>query len=153
MGRMFGTDGVRGIANADLSCELAMKIGAAGAYVLTSVHNPRILVGQDTRKSGDMLACALSAGICSIGGDVINVGVIPTPAMAYLARLYSADAAVMISASHNTMEYNGIKWFDGDGYKLSDELEDRIEAIVKGEEIMDKPTGSGVGNCLSAPLR
>ena len=107
MGRMFGTDGVRGIANADLSCELAMKIGAAGAYVLTSVHNPRILVGQDTRKSGDMLACALSAGICSIGGDVINVGVIPTPAMAYLARLYSADAAVMISASHNTMEYNG----------------------------------------------
>lgn len=74
MGRMFGTDGVRGIANADLSCELAMKIGAAGAYVLTSVHNPRILVGQDTRKSGDMLACALSAGICSIGGDVINVG-------------------------------------------------------------------------------
>ena len=151
MGRMFGTDGVRGIANADLSCELAMKIGAAGAYVLTSVHNPRILVGQDTRKSGDMLACALSAGICSIGGDVINVGVIPTPAMAYLARLYSADGAVMISASHNTMEYNGIKWFDGDGYKLSDELEDRIEAIVKGEEIMDKPTGSGVGNCLSAP--
>ena len=151
MGRMFGTDGVRGIANADLSCELAMKIGAAGAYELTSVHNPRILVGQNTRKSGDMLACALSAGLCSIGGDVINVGVIPTPAMAYLARLYSADAAVMISASHNTMEYNGIKWFDGDGYKLSDELEDRIEAIVKGEEIMDKPSVSGVGNCLRAP--
>ncbi len=152
MSRLFGTDGVRGIANAELSCELAMKIGAAGAYVLTSdVHNPRILVGQDTRKSGDMLACALSAGICSIGGDVINVGVIPTPAMAYLARLYSADAAVMISASHNTMEYNGIKWFDGSGYKLSDELEDRIEAIIKSNEPMEKPTGSEVGNCLAAP--
>ena len=152
MSRLFGTDGVRGIANAELSCELAMKIGAAGAYVLTSdVHNPRILVGQDTRKSGDMLACALSAGICSIGGDVINVGVIPTPAMAYLARLYSADAAVMISASHNTMEYNGIKWFDGSGYKLSDELEDRIEAIIKSNEPMQKPTGSEVGNCLAAP--
>lgn len=151
MGRMFGTDGVRGIANADLSCELAMKIGAAGAYVLTSVHNPRILVGQDTRKSGDMLACALSAGICSIGGDVINVGVLPTPAMAYLARKYSADAAVMISASHNSMEYNGIKWFDGEGYKLSDELEDRIEAIVKGEEAPKRPIGSRVGSCLSAP--
>ena len=152
MSRLFGTDGVRGIANAELSCELAMKIGAAGAYVLTSdVHKPRILVGQDTRKSGDMLACALSAGICSIGGDVINVGVIPTPAMAYLARLYSADAAVMISASHNTMEYNGIKWFDGSGYKLSDELEDRIEAIIKSNEPMEKPTGSEVGNCLAAP--
>lgn len=152
MSRLFGTDGVRGIANAELSCELAMKIGAAGAYVLTSdVHNPRILVGQDTRQSGDMLACALSAGICSIGGDVINVGVIPTPAMAYLARLYSADAAVMISASHNTMEYNGIKWFDGSGYKLSDELEDRIEAIIKSNEPMQKPTGSEVGNCLAAP--
>ena len=152
MSRLFGTDGVRGIANAELSCELAMKIGAAGAYVLTSdVHNPRILVGQDTRQSGDMLACALSAGICSIGGDVINVGVIPTPAMAYLARLYSADAAVMISASHNTMEYNGIKWFDGSGYKLSDELEDRIEAIIKSNEPMEKPTGSEVGNCLAAP--
>ena len=152
MSRLFGTDGVRGIANAELSCELAMKIGAAGAYVLTSdVHNPRILVGQDTRKSGDMLACALSAGICSIGGDVINVGVIPTPAMAYLARLYSADAAVMISASHNTMEYNGIKWFDGSGYKLSDELEDRIEAIIKSNEPMEKPTGREVGNCLAAP--
>ena len=152
MSRLFGTDGVRGIANAELSCELAMKIGAAGAYVLTSdVHNPRILVGQDTRKSGDMLACALSAGICSIGGDVINVGVIPTPAMAYLARLYSADAAVMISASHNTMEYNGIKWFDGSGYKLSDELEDRIEALIKSNEPMQKPTGSEVGNCLAAP--
>lgn len=151
MGRMFGTDGVRGVANADLSCELAMKIGAAGASVLTSeVHNPRILIGQDTRRSGDMLAAALSAGICSVGGDVINCGVIPTPAMAYLARSYSADAAVMISASHNTYEYNGIKWFDGNGFKLSDELEDRIEAIVRGGDEPVRPVGTGVGHCIDA---
>ena len=104
MARLFGTDGVRGIANGSLSCELAMKIGAAGAYVLTSeVHSPRILIGMDTRKSGDMLSAALTAGICSVGGDAIQVGVLPTPAMAYLVRLYSADAAVMISASHNSM--------------------------------------------------
>lgn len=151
MGRMFGTDGVRGVANADLSCELAMKIGAAGAYVLTSeVHNPRILVGQDTRRSGDMLSASLSAGICSVGGDVINCGVIPTPAMAYLARLYSADAAVMISASHNPYEYNGIKWFDGQGFKLSDELEDEIEAIVKEDRTLPRPSGEGVGHCIEA---
>ncbi len=151
MGRMFGTDGVRGIANGDLTCDLAMKIGAAGAYVLTSaVHNPRILLGQDTRRSGDMLSAALAAGICSVGGDVINAGVIPTPAMAYLARRYNADAAVMISASHNTMEYNGIKWFDGDGFKLSDGLEDRIEAIVKGGEELPRPTGRAVGHCVQA---
>lgn len=151
MARMFGTDGVRGIANADLTCELAMKIGAAGAYVLTSeVHNPRILVGQDTRRSGDMLSRALAAGICSVGGDVIDCGVIPTPALAYLARLYEADAAVMISASHNTYEYNGIKWFNGNGYKLSDELEDEIEAIVKGNRELPRPEGEGVGHCIAA---
>ncbi len=151
MSRMFGTDGVRGVANADLSCELSMKIGAAGAYVLTSeVHNPRILVGQDTRRSGDMLCAALSAGICSVGGDVINCGVIPTPAMAYLARLYSADAAVMISASHNPYEYNGIKWFDGQGFKLSDELEDEIEAIIRENRELPRPAGEGVGHCIDA---
>ena len=110
---------MRGIANRELSCELAMNIGIAGAYVLTSeVHNPRILIGTDTRKSGDMLIAALTAGICSVGGDVIQVGVVPTPAMAYLVRLYKADAAVMVSASHNSMEYNGIKWFDARGFKL-----------------------------------
>ncbi|HWQ57462.1 MAG TPA: phosphoglucosamine mutase [Clostridia bacterium] len=151
MARMFGTDGVRGIANADLTTELAMKIGAAGAYVLTSeVRNPRILVGQDTRRSGDMLSRALAAGICSVGGDVIDCGVVPTPALAYLARLYEADAAVMISASHNTYEYNGIKWFNGEGYKLSDALEDEIEAIVKGERRLPHPRGEGVGHCVTA---
>ncbi|MEG1893058.1 MAG: phosphoglucosamine mutase [Clostridia bacterium] len=151
MARLFGTDGVRGIANADLSCELAMKIGAAGASVLTSeVHNPRILIGMDTRLSGDMLRAALTAGICSVGGDVIDVGVIPTPAMAYLVRKYDADAAVMISASHNSMEYNGIKWFNAHGYKLSDKIEDMIEKMVCSDAELTRPTGSDVGHVIIA---
>ena len=148
--RLFGTDGVRGIANEDLSCELAMQIGMAGAQVLTSeVHNPRILVGRDTRRSGDMLAAALMAGICSVGGDVIDVGVIPTPAMAYLVRLYEADAAVMVSASHNPMEYNGVKWFNGQGFKLSDALEDEIERLIKAPAFQ-RPVGEEVGHIINA---
>ena len=151
MAKLFGTDGVRGIANADLSCELALKIGAAGASVLTSaVHNPRILLGADTRLSGDMLCAALTAGICSVGGDVINVGVVPTPAMAYLVRQYNADAAVMVSASHNSMEYNGIKWFDARGYKLSDALEEQIEAIIADDTPLVHPTGAQVGHVIQA---
>ena len=151
MARLFGTDGVRGIANRDLSCELAFKIGAAGAFVLTNeVHSPRILVGMDTRKSGRMLGAALSAGICSVGGDVLDVGILPTPALAYLVRLYDADAAVMISASHNPMEYNGIKWFDGKGFKLSDETEDRIESIIKGGEELPHPEGRELGRIVPA---
>lgn len=151
MARMFGTDGVRGVANRDLSCELALKIGKAGAYVLTNeVHQPRILLGRDTRLSGDMLSAALTAGICSVGGDVIDVGVIPTPAMAYLARAYEADAAVMVSASHNTMEYNGIKWFDGKGFKLSDGLEDEIEKLIKEGMDFELPTGENVGHVIIA---
>ena len=151
MARLFGTDGVRGIANRDLSCELAYKIGSVGAYVLTNeVHSPRILVGMDTRKSGPMLGAALSAGICSVGGDVLDIGVLPTPAMAYLVRLYEADAAVMISASHNTMEFNGIKWFDKNGFKLSDEIEDRIEAIINSGEEIPKPEGREVGRIIAA---
>ncbi|NLI53293.1 MAG: phosphoglucosamine mutase [Clostridiales bacterium] len=151
MARLFGTDGVRGIANRDLSCELAYKIGAVGAYVLTNeVHSPRILIGMDTRKSGPMLGAALSAGVCSVGGDVLDVGVLPTPAMAYLVRLYEADAAVMISASHNPMEYNGIKWFDKNGFKLSDEIEDRIEEIIQSGEALPTPEGREVGRIISA---
>ncbi len=151
MARMFGTDGVRGVANKDLSCELALKIGMAGAYVLTSaVHKPRILLGRDTRLSGDMLSAALAAGICSVGGDVIDVGVIPTPAMAYLARAYEADAAVMVSASHNTMEYNGIKWFDGRGFKLSDSLEDEIEKLIRDGMSFELPTGEDIGHVIIA---
>lgn len=151
MGRLFGTDGVRGIANQELDCELAFRIGAVGAYVLANeVHSPRILVGMDTRKSGAMLGAALSAGICSVGGDVLDVGVLPTPAMAYLVRQYEADAAVMISASHNTMEYNGIKWFNASGFKLSDEIEDRIEEIIKSGEKLPQPTGRDVGRIIPA---
>ena len=152
MARLFGTDGVRGIANGDLDCNLAFDIGAYGANVLVNeVHSPRILVGRDTRKSGAMLGAALSAGICSVGGDVLDVGVLPTPAMAHLVRLYEADAAVMISASHNTMEYNGIKWFDGNGFKLPDEVEDRIEAAIRAGEALPHPTGRGVGDVIPVP--
>ena len=151
MGRLFGTDGVRGIANRDLNCDLAFQIGAVGAYVLTNeVHSPRILIGMDTRKSGPMLGAALSAGVCSVGGDVLDVGILPTPAMAYLVRLYEADAAVMISASHNPMEYNGIKWFDKNGFKLSDEIEDRIESIIQSGEKLPCPEGREVGRIISA---
>ncbi|MEA4970959.1 MAG: phosphoglucosamine mutase [Candidatus Pelethousia sp.] len=151
MARLFGTDGVRGIANRDLSCELAMQIGMAGAQVLTSeVHHPRILVGRDTRRSGDMLTAAITAGICAVGGDVLDVGVIPTPALAYLVRLYEADAAVMVSASHNTMEYNGLKWFNGDGFKLSDALEDEIERMIREGVSFDRPIGEDVGHAITA---
>lgn len=151
MGELFGTDGVRGIANADLSLELAMRMGQAGAFALASeVHSPRILIGTDTRKSADMLFGALSAGICSIGGDVVYLGVVPTPALAYLVRLYEADAAVMISASHNLMEYNGFKWFDKRGYKLSDSLEAQIEALIRDGCPKPRPTGSLVGRVTRA---
>ena len=125
MGRMFGTDGVRGVANTELTAELAYKLGRAGAYVLTEgTHKPKILVAKDTRISGDMLEAALVAGILSVGAEAIVIGVIPTPAVAHLTRQYGADAGVMISASHNPVEYNGIKFFNSNGYKLSDQLED-----------------------------
>ncbi len=151
MARLFGTDGIRGIANRDLDCLLAYQVGAVGAYVLANeVHSPRILIGMDTRKSGPMLGAALSAGVCSVGGDVLDVGVLPTPAMAYLVRLYEADAAVMISASHNPMEYNGIKWFDKNGFKLSDEIEDRIESIILSGESIPRPEGREVGRIIAA---
>lgn len=148
MSRLFGTDGVRGIANRELTGELAYKLGQAGAYVLTAEtkHTPKILVGMDTRISGDMLEAALTAGLCSVGAEVISLGVIPTPAVAYLTRLYNADAGVVISASHNPFEFNGIKFFNNKGYKLSDALEDRIEAIIlDGAEEILMPTGSSVG--------
>lgn len=139
MGRMFGTDGVRGIANKELTPELAFEIGRAGAYVLTenSGKKPNILVGKDTRISGDILECALTAGLCSVGARVVSAGVIPTPAIAHLVREFDFDAGVMISASHNPFEHNGIKFFSGEGYKLKDEIENRIEAIIldKAEEV------------------
>jgi Phosphomannomutase len=123
MSRMFGTDGVRGIANKELTAQLAYELGRAGAFVLTEgAHKPRILVGMDTRISCDMLESALVAGILSVGAEAVCVGIVPTPAIAYLTRKYGADAGVMISASHNPVEYNGIKFFNGNGYKLSDDL-------------------------------
>lgn len=148
MGRLFGTDGVRGVANTELDVELALKIGKAAAHVLTkeNMHKPKILIGKDTRVSGDMLESALAAGLCSLGASVISLGVIPTPAVAYLTRKYDADAGIVISASHNSAEFNGIKIFNGNGYKLSDEIEDEIESIIKNNfKDVDLPTGDAVG--------
>ncbi|MBO5552567.1 MAG: phosphoglucosamine mutase, partial [Lachnospiraceae bacterium] len=148
MARMFGTDGVRGVANTELTPYLAMQLGAAGATVLANErsYRPTIMVGCDTRISGDMLANALMAGICSVGANAVYVGVVPTPAVAYLANKYKVDAGVVISASHNPVEFNGIKFFNGDGYKLSDELEDKIEELIKnGLKDVPRPTGSRVG--------
>lgn len=148
MSRMFGTDGVRGVAGAELTIELATKLGQAGAYVLTKEqeHQPTLIVGCDTRISGGMLANALMAGICSVGANAIYVGVMPTPAIAYLTRKHKVDAGVVISASHNPMEFNGIKFFNGDGYKLSDALEDEIEELIcNNMKDVVLPIGSGVG--------
>lgn len=148
MGRLFGTDGVRGIANEELTPLLAMQLGQAGAYVLTKEkeHKPTMMVGCDTRISGDMLANALMAGACSVGANCVYVGVIPTPAIAYLTKKYKVDAGVVISASHNPVEFNGIKFFNGNGYKLPDELEDEIEALIRcNMQGVKFPTGSGVG--------
>ncbi|MCB2353132.1 phosphoglucosamine mutase [Clostridium estertheticum] len=134
MSRMFGTDGVRGIANTELTGEIAYKLGRAGAFVLTDgAHKPKIIVGMDTRVSGDMLEAALVAGILSVGAEAICLGVVPTPAVAYLTRKYRADAGIVISASHNPVEYNGIKFFDNNGFKLSDELEDTIQAVIESD--------------------
>ena len=150
MGRLFGTDGVRGIANKDLTNDLAMQIGMAAAEILTKSKNenkkPTVMIGKDTRASGDMLEAALTAGFCSVGVNVFSVGVVPTPAIAYLVGKYNCDAGVMISASHNPCEYNGIKIFQGNGYKLPDEIEEEIEAIIldKKEEIEYK-LGGDVG--------
>jgi len=148
MARMFGTDGVRGVAGSELTIELATKLGQAGAYVLTKEqeHQPTIIVGCDTRISGGMLASALMSGICSVGANAIFVGVMPTPAIAYLTRKHKVDAGVVISASHNPMEFNGIKFFNGEGYKLSDALEDEIEDLINNNmKDVVMPIGSGVG--------
>ncbi len=148
MGKLFGTDGVRGIANEELTVELAYLLGQAGAYVLTKEmkHKPTILIGRDTRLSGEMLAAAMIAGICSVGADVMTMGVMPTPAVSYLTREYGADAGVVISASHNPVEYNGIKFFNRDGYKLSDAIEEEIEALVLDKNsAIELPTGTAIG--------
>ena len=155
MGRLFGTDGARGVANSELTPELAMNIGRAAACVLTKENKrAKILIGKDTRQSSDMLEAALAAGLCSVGADVLILGVVPTPAVAYLVKKYECDAGVMISASHNPCEFNGIKIFRGTGYKLPDEIENRIEAIIlDGAEEPPVKIGGEVGKiayCESA---
>lgn len=153
MGRLFGTDGVRGIANTELTCERAMEIGRAAATVLADGcrRRPTFVIGSDTRASSDMLGSALIAGLCSVGADVIQLGVVPTPAVAYLVGKYKADAGVMISASHNPAEFNGIKIFSGSGLKLPDMLEERIEEIVLDKiRPMAAPIGGEVGKLTYA---
>lgn len=153
MGRMFGTDGVRGVANQELTPELAFKLGRAGSFVLsryTDGQRPRIIVGKDTRISGDMLESALAAGICSTGADTMSTGVLPTPAIAYLTRYYQASAGVVISASHNPVADNGIKFFGANGEKLADEIEDEIEKLIEHPgSIGLRPTGTDIGRMYS----
>ena len=150
MGRLFGTDGVRGVANSQLTCDLAFRLGQAGAYVLSKEHpHPRIVIGKDTRISGDMLEAALIAGICSVGADVLRVGVLPTPGIALLTRTLDVSAGVVISASHNPVQDNGIKFFASTGYKLPDAIEDEIETIVLSEEKpWEVPIGGEVGRVI-----
>lgn len=147
MARLFGTDGVRGIAGKDLDSVLAYKLGRAGAFVLTEgSRHPKILIVRDTRISGTMLEAAMAAGICSVGGTPVLGGVLPTPGCAYLVRELEMDAGIVISASHNPMEFNGIKFFNRDGYKLPDETEDRIEAYATDhEEEIPSATGEDIG--------
>ena len=137
MGKLFGTDGIRGVANDDLSCELSLKVARASAQVLTRhIHKkPKVIIGQDTRESGNMISYAMASGFTSAGADVVLLGVVPTPAVAYLVRLYSADIGVVISASHNPAQFNGIKLFNGNGYKLADDIEDEIEACIFSGDI------------------
>ncbi|WKK21212.1 phosphoglucosamine mutase [Streptomyces olivoreticuli] len=153
MGRLFGTDGVRGVANADLTAELALGLSVAAAHVLAEAgtfegHRPVAVVGRDPRASGEFLEAAVVAGLASAGVDVLRVGVLPTPAVAYLTGALGADLGVMLSASHNAMPDNGVKFFARGGHKLADELEDRIEQTYRAHasgEPWDRPTGAGVG--------
>jgi phosphoglucosamine mutase len=146
MSRLFGTDGVRGVANADLTPELAFRLGEAAGHFLGDRGRGRIVVGKDTRRSGDMLESALVAGVCSGGADALVAGIVPTPAVSFLTRELGADGGVVISASHNPAEYNGIKFFSRDGFKLPDEMEDEISEFVDAERSWRRPTGSDVGS-------
>lgn len=152
MGRLFGTDGVRGVANSELTPELAFKLGKAGAFVLSKNNQrPIVLIAKDTRISGDMLEDAISAGILAMGGNVIKAGILPTPAVAFLVKHFQADAGVVISASHNPFEYNGIKFFNSEGFKLDDNIEDEIEEIILNEiDVNSHITGDKLGRCLEA---
>lgn len=149
MGNYFGTDGVRGIANQKLTPELALKIGKAGAYILSqNVPSKTIILGKDTRLSGDMLEGALIAGICSVGVNVIKVGVLPTPAIAYLTKHLDSIGGIVISASHNPMQDNGIKFFGSNGYKLPDQTEAKIEELMENIDSINLPVGKEIGKVL-----
>lgn len=150
MGKYFGTDGIRGVVNVELDGHLAFKVGRAVAYALSqqSNHRAKILIGKDTRISSDMLEAALTAGICSSGADVESLGVIPTPAVAHLTIKHMADAGIVISASHNPYEHNGIKIFASSGYKLSDELEARIEEYIDRVDDLPRATHDKIGRVL-----
>ena len=148
MARLFGTDGVRGVVNEFLTPELAYHLGrAAATHFGKEKEHPTFLIGRDTRISGSMLECALASGICSVGGNVIMAGVIPTPAVAYLVKQQGFDAGAVISASHNPFPDNGIKFFDGSGFKLPDEVEDQLEVYVRqsADNELPRPTGAGIG--------
>ncbi|GAK10414.1 LOW QUALITY PROTEIN: phosphoglucosamine mutase [Geomicrobium sp. JCM 19039] len=150
MGKYFGTDGVRGVANTELTPELAFRLGRAGGYVLAKDDKqPKVLIGRDTRISGTMLEGALVSGLLSIGAEVMKLGVITTPGVAFLTKAVNAEAGVMISASHNPVEDNGIKFFGSDGFKLSREQEEEIEALVDQEDTLPRPTGTGLGSVSS----
>lgn len=154
MARFFGTDGVRGIANSQLTPEMVMRLGRVAGYLAVKEGHGKVLVGRDTRLSGEMLAAALMAGITSSGADAYDLGILPTPAIAYMCRILEADFGAVISASHNPFDDNGVKFFDKDGYKLSDEQEDKIAAFIvdnKGNPITDnlpRPTGAEIGRLL-----
>lgn len=150
MGKLFGTDGIRGVANVDLNIDLAIRVGQAAAIVLAKgkTEKPVIAIGKDTRLSCDMLESALVAGICSAGADVMVLGIVPTPAVAYITKCAKADAGIVISASHNPFCDNGIKIFNGNGFKLSDELEAEIEELVLSEKRLSHMTHDKIGTIL-----
>ncbi|ACL69013.1 phosphoglucomutase/phosphomannomutase alpha/beta/alpha domain I [Halothermothrix orenii] len=156
MGKLFGTDGVRGVANKELTGELAYKLGRAGGYYLTRDYKggkkPVVLIGKDTRISGDMLEAGLVAGLTSAGIDVIKLGIIPTPGVSFLTSSLDVQGGVMISASHNPIADNGIKFFNQKGYKLTDEMEDEIENLIFNKlETIPYPTHEKIGVVDSAP--
>jgi phosphoglucosamine mutase len=157
MGKYFGTDGIRGVVNETLDSELAYRVGCAAATVLQEGTDPAavggkrplILIGKDTRVSSDMLEAAMIAGICSAGADVLPLGVLPTPAVAYLTVRLSASMGIVISASHNPFEHNGIKIFNGQGFKLSDALEEQVERMIDGDQTCLKKTRGDIGRVVS----
>lgn len=149
MQKLFGTDGIRGIANQELTPEIAYKVGRTAAYILAKGSKGKMLIGRDTRQSGTMLEAAITAGICSMGIDIISLGILPTPAVSYLTRKYNALAGIVISASHNPGEYNGIKFFDSNGLKLKDQVEEEIEDIVLNNKELDiRPIKGDLGKVI-----